>query len=76
MGKINLSDFFALFGALALTTIAFEFFPDPYSYNVLKEEGMSDEEIRRKFITYAVIGLILLLITTALFYNVIKSSRV
>lgn len=67
--------FFALFGALVLTTVAFEFFPDPYSYDILKQQGLTDGEIRKRFITYSVIGLILLFITTALFYKVIKSSK-
>lgn len=67
--------FFALFGALVLTTVAFEFFPDPYSYDILKQHGLTNEEIKKRFITYSVIGLILLFVTTALFYRVIKASR-
>lgn len=76
MEKINYTGFLSLFGALVLTTVAFEFFPDPYSYDILKQQGLSDEEIRKRFITYTLIGLILLFVTTALFYKVIKSSRI
>lgn len=76
MNSTNAKGFFSLFGALVLTTVAFEFFPDPYSYDILKQQGLSDAEIRRRFIIYSVIGLVLLFITTALFYKVIKSNRI
>lgn len=67
--------FFSLLGALILTTVAFKFFPDPYSYNVLKEQGLSKAEIRRLFITYSVIGIVILFVTTILFFKVIKSNK-
>lgn len=68
--------FWSLFGALVMTTIAFEFFPDPYSKDILSEQGLSNKEIYRRFAIYTLIGLGLLFITTILFFNVLKSSKV
>lgn len=76
MKIINGTGFLSLFTALVLTTVAFKFFPDPYNRDVLKQEGLSDEEITKRFVTYSIIGLILLLATTALFYRVIRSKIV
>lgn len=74
MEKVTSKEFFSLFGALVLTTLAFEFFPDPYSYDILKEQGLTDAEIRKRFAIYFGIGIALLLVTTYLFFNVIKGS--
>lgn len=75
MGKISTTGFLTLFGALTLTALAYKFFPDPYSRDNLKLLGLSDEEINKRMLTYFAIGLILLLVTTALFYKAIKHSR-
>lgn len=68
--------FWSLFGALVFTTIAFEFFPDPYSKDILAEQGLTNKEIYRRFAIYSAIGVGLLFLTTILFFNVLKSKPV
>lgn len=72
---VNTKAFWALFGALAFTTIAFEFFPDPYSKDILSQQGLSNKEIYKRFAIYTTIGLVLLFFTTLMFFNVLKSTR-
>lgn len=73
---VNTKAFWSLFGALVLTTVAFEFFPDPYSRDIMSQQGLSDKEIYKRFAIYFAIGLGLLFVTTVLFFNVLKSNKV
>lgn len=68
--------FWSLFGALVFTIVAFEFFPDPYSRDILKAQGITNIEINKRFAIYTGIGLALLFITTVLFFNVLKKQSV
>lgn len=76
MSKISTTGFLTLFSALVLTSMAYKFFPDPYNRDNLKLLGLSNEEINKRMLTYFIIGLILLLVTTSLFYKAISHSRV
>lgn len=75
MEKITAPAFLTLFSALALTALAYNFFPSPYNRDILKAQGLSDEEINKRMLSYFVMGLLLLFITTVLFYKAIKHSR-
>ena len=72
---VNTKAFWTLFGALVFTTVAFEFFPDPYSKDILSQQGLSDKEIYRRFAIYTIIGLVLLFFTTIMFFKVLKATR-
>lgn len=74
--KLATKEFWSIFGALVFTTLAFEFFPDPYSRDILKSQGLTDQEINRRFTMYFAIGLLFLLITTILFFRVIREKKI
>lgn len=71
---LKTKQFWSLFGALVLTTLAFQFFPDPYNRDLLLEEGFSNREIMKRFAIYFAIGVGILFITTILFHKVIQPS--